>query len=178
MNILQHLQPTLQDDFVLIRPLQESDYEALYAVASDPLVWEQHPNNDRYKKEVFDVLFAEAMQTNAAFVFVDKMNDEVIGSSRYKWYAESEELEIGWTFFARRCWGGRYNFAVKCLMLNYAFTLVDAVIFHVGITNFRSQKAVSKLGAKRVSTFISRDGIEKVKFELKKEGWKNTYKIV
>jgi RimJ/RimL family protein N-acetyltransferase len=174
MNIAQHLQPILQDDLVLIRPLRESDFDALHAVASDPLVWEQHPNNDRYKKEVFEALFAEAMATNAAFVFIDKTDEEVIGSSRYKWYAESEELEIGWTFFARRCWGGRYNSAVKRLMLDYAFTLVDAVIFHVGISNFRSQKAVSKLRATQVSTFWA-NGRENVKFLLKKEDWNGKY---
>jgi RimJ/RimL family protein N-acetyltransferase len=174
MNLIQHLQPTLQDDLVLIRPLQKSDFDALYAVASDPLVWEQHPNNDRYKKEVFEALFAEAMQTNAAFLFLDKTNQEVIGSSRYKWYPESEELEIGWTFFARHCWGGRYNFAVKRLMLNYAFGLVDAVIFHVGITNFRSQKAVLKLGATQIETIVT-NGRESVKFVLSKENWNDKY---
>jgi len=43
-----NLQPVLENDLVKLAPLQESDFEALYRVASDPLVWEQHPNKNRY----------------------------------------------------------------------------------------------------------------------------------
>lgn len=41
------LQPTLHGDLVSLRPLRPDDLDALYAVASDPLVWEQHPDRDR-----------------------------------------------------------------------------------------------------------------------------------
>lgn len=40
-------QPILENDKAILYPLQEEDFEALYAVASDPLIWEQHPNKDR-----------------------------------------------------------------------------------------------------------------------------------
>ncbi len=56
-----NLQPTLENEFVKIQPLQESDFERLYAVACDPLIWEQHPNKDRYKREVFENFFKGAI---------------------------------------------------------------------------------------------------------------------
>ena len=51
------LQPFLENENVQLVPLQENDFEALYEVASDPLIWEQHPSKDRYKIEVFTTFF-------------------------------------------------------------------------------------------------------------------------
>ena len=48
-----NLQPTLQNDLIILRPLRENDFEALYEVAKDPLIWEQHPSRERYKREVY-----------------------------------------------------------------------------------------------------------------------------
>ncbi|GAB5472588.1 MAG: hypothetical protein Mars2KO_06870 [Maribacter sp.] len=47
------LQPSLKDSLIEIRPLIASDFEELYAVASDALIWEQHQNKDRYVRENF-----------------------------------------------------------------------------------------------------------------------------
>ena len=38
-----NLQPILENENVKLLPLQEDDFEVLYQVASDPLIWEQHP---------------------------------------------------------------------------------------------------------------------------------------
>lgn len=64
------------------------------------------------------------------------------------------EVEIGWTFLDRSCWGGRYNREMKQLMLEHAFDVVDAVVFRVHSDNARSRRAVEKLGAVRVGTEI------------------------
>ena len=49
-------QPELLEDTILkIVPLIETDFDRLFEVASDPLIWEQHPTHDRYKKEVFQL---------------------------------------------------------------------------------------------------------------------------
>jgi RimJ/RimL family protein N-acetyltransferase len=142
------LQPTLADALVLIRPLQSSDFAALYAVASDPLIWEQHPARDRYLEPVFREFFEQGMASGGALLVLDATTQAVLGSSRYAGYQpDAREVEIGWTFFARSCWGGSVNSAVKALMLDHAFRSVDSVIFSVGESNIRSQKAVSKLGA-------------------------------
>ena len=146
-----NLQPTLEDDLVLISPLTEKDFESLFKVASDPLIWEQHPIKDRYKKEVFQSYFDSALESKGAFLIYSKDNNELIGSSRYYDYDPlKSRIAIGYTFIAKAYWGGKYNGAIKKLMLDHAFQFVDKVIFHIGPTNLRSQQAVLKLGAKKV----------------------------
>ena len=141
-------QPTLENEFVKIQPLKDVDFEVLYAVASDPLIWEQHPNKDRYKRDVFEVFFKGAMESGGAFLVFDNQTGEAIGSSRYyDFSADNKSILIGYTFFARSHWGSIFNPALKNLMIQYAFQFVDAVIFHIGANNLRSQKAIERLGA-------------------------------
>jgi RimJ/RimL family protein N-acetyltransferase len=147
------LQPTLKGRLLELRPLRADEFDALYAVASDPLIWEQHPAHDRHKEEVFREFFREALESGGALVAIDARTGRFIGSSRYHGYDEEKsEIEIGWTFLARDYWGGLYNGEMKQLMLRHAFRFVDSVIFLIGTTNFRSQKAVEKIGAVRVGS--------------------------
>lgn len=134
-----------------LQPLRADDYHDLYTVAADPLVWEQHPVNDRYKEQVFKAFFREALDSGGTLIAVDTSNNEVIGSSRYHGYnSERSEVEIGWTFLARSHWGGIYNGEMKQLMLRHAFKSVNSVIFLIGPENLRSQRAVEKIGATRI----------------------------
>lgn len=145
------LQPTLENDLIKIQPLKPTDFEALYAVANDPLLWEQHPNKDRYKREVFETFFKGAIESNGAFLVFNKQTNQVIGTSRYYGVdAVASSVVIGYTFVARNCWGKGYNKALKALMLNYAFQFIDNVLFHVGAVNVRSQKAVGNIGGKKI----------------------------
>jgi N-acetyltransferase len=151
------LQPTLKGDVVEVRPLRADDFDALYGVASDPLIWEQHPSRDRYREEVFRAFFRDALASGGALLVLDAQSGAVIGSSRYCRYDEAKsEIEIGWTFLARRCWGGRYNGEVKRLMLAHALRFVDRVYFLIGPENFRSQRAVEKIGGVRCG--VAEDG--------------------
>src|SRR5437868_6916317 len=144
------LQPTLRGELLTLRPLRPEDFPALYAVAADPLLWEQHPNRDRYQEEVFKEFFREALATGGALLALDSKNGRVIGSSRYHGYDEEKsEIEIGWTFLARSYWGGVYNGEMKRLMLRHAFRFVKRVVFVVGPRNLRSQRALEKIGAVR-----------------------------
>ena len=145
------LQPKhLMNEWVTLWPLVENDFESLYQVAADPLIWEQHPNPDRYKREVFQNYFIGAMASRGAFLITNQTG-EVIGSSRfYDYDADTNEIKIGYTFFGRACWGLPYNRSTKKLMLDYAFRFVDRVLFHVGATNIRSQRAMEKIGAIKI----------------------------
>jgi N-acetyltransferase len=144
------LQPDLKGEFIELRPLTPEDWNQLFAVASDPLIWEQHPESDRYKEEVFKVFFREALESGGAFVVIDKKSQQIIGSTRYYGYdPEKSEVEIGWTFLTRKYWGGRYNREMKKLMLAHAFKFVENVVFFVGEKNLRSQKAMEKIDAIR-----------------------------
>jgi RimJ/RimL family protein N-acetyltransferase len=142
------LQPHLKGELIELRPLTPVDWQDLFAGASDRLIWEQHPESDRYKKDVFKIFFSEALESGGAFVIIDKKNEQIIGSTRFYGYdPEKSEIEIGWTFLARKYWGGRYNRELKQLMLDHAFKFVENVICYVGENNIRSQKATEKIGA-------------------------------
>jgi N-acetyltransferase len=144
------LQPNLKGELIELRPLTAEDWADLFAVASDPLIWEQHPESDRYKDDVFKVFFREALECGGAFVIIDTKSQQIIGSTRFHGYdPEKSEIEIGWTFLARRYWGGRYNRELKQLMLAHAFKFVENVVFYVGQRNVRSQKATEKIGGIR-----------------------------
>jgi RimJ/RimL family protein N-acetyltransferase len=141
------LQPHLVGDLLELRPLRPEDWEELFQAASDPLIWEQHPAHDRCKEEVFREFFRGAMESGGALVAIDRKTQAIIGSSRYAGFdAGQSEIEIGWTFLTRAYWGGKYNGEMKQLMLDHAFRFVETVIFSVGATNFRSLKAVQKIG--------------------------------
>lgn len=146
------LQPDhLRHALVTLQPLRFEDFEALHAVAADPLIWEQHPNPDRYKEEVFANFFGGALESGGALLIRDTPSGEVVGSSRfYDLDPQRSELKIGYTFFSRSVWGKGHNPATKRLMLDHAFTFVDRVIFHVGIHNRRSRIAMERLGAQTV----------------------------
>ena len=142
------LQPVLIGELVELRPLREEDFPTLFAVASDPLIWEQHPQRDRCTEPVFRQFFRGGMESGGAFIVVDRKDGRVIGSSRFAEYDETKsEIEIGWTFLARSHWGGRYNGEMKRLMLAHAFRFVRRVIFRVGPLNRRSQRALENIGA-------------------------------
>jgi RimJ/RimL family protein N-acetyltransferase len=147
MPIIQ-LQPTLQHSLILATPLQINDFDRLYAAASDPLIWEQHPNKNRWQKEAFENYFKGAILSGGAYIVYDAENGEVIGSSRYSdFIPETNTVSIGYTLFIRRCWGGGYNYALKQLMLDHIFQFVDNVTFYVGAVNKRSQISIERFGA-------------------------------
>ena len=147
------LQPHLKGELIELRPLAPDDWDELFAVASDSLIWEQHPERDRYKKDVFRIFFKDALESGGAFVIIDRKTQRIIGSTRFYGYdPEKSEIEIGWTFLARKYWGGRYNAEMKRLLLNHAFRFVESVVFFVGEDNVRSQKAMEKVGAIKVGT--------------------------
>jgi RimJ/RimL family protein N-acetyltransferase len=145
------LQPRMENPWIRLEPLVRGDFDALYTVASDPLIWEQHPNKERYRREVFATYFDGAIESRGAFRIIDAATAALIGSSRYYDLNEAERsVAIGYTFIARSHWGGSYNRALKALMLDHAFRYVDRVIFHVGVGNLRSRKAMEKLGGVKV----------------------------
>lgn len=147
------LQPILKSDLLELRPLRSEDFDDLCTVASDPLIWEQHPIKDRYKKEVFSGFFLESLQSGGALIAIDSIDGKIIGSSRFHGFDQAKsEIEIGWSFLARTHWGGIYNREMKRLMLRHAFKYVKRVVFLVGPQNLRSQKAMEKLGRVRMDS--------------------------
>jgi RimJ/RimL family protein N-acetyltransferase len=166
------LQPCLEGELLELRPLCVADFRDLYAVAADPLIWEQHPSKDRYQIEVFEVFFRESLESRGALIAIDRRDGRAIGSSRFHGYDEEKsEIEIGWTFLARSHWGGAYNGEMKRLMLGHAFQFVKQVIFLVGPHNFRSQRAVEKIGAVRAGSRLDGSGRESLVYRIEAEAF-------
>jgi len=151
MKMELNIQPKLENDKVILYPLHKQDFEDLYAVSADPKVWEQHPNKDRWKKEIFKTFFEGAIQSKGAFKIIDKTSNSVIGSTRFYDYNKLEEsILIGYTFYATKYWGKGVNHSVKKLMLDYIFQFVSIVYFHIGAENIRSQISIERLGVTKI----------------------------
>ncbi|HEY4286379.1 MAG TPA: GNAT family N-acetyltransferase [Puia sp.] len=146
------IQPVLENKKAILHLLQENDFDALYAVASDPEVWEQHPSKDRWKREVFQTFFDGAIQSKGAFKIMDKATGNVIGSTRiYDYNEEDNSVFIGYTFYAKSYWGKGFNHSVKTTMLDYIFQFASKVYFQIGANNIRSQIAIGRVGAEKIA---------------------------
>jgi RimJ/RimL family protein N-acetyltransferase len=144
-------QPRLENDLLILQPLSAIYFEELFQVASDPLIWDQHPSKERSHPKGFELFFKEALESNRAFIVIDKGSGTTIGSTRFAPVNETTNaIEIGWTFLARGYWGGRHNRSMKMMMIDYAFKYVDHVLFYIHQDNIRSQKSVEKIGGKRI----------------------------
>ena len=166
------LQPHLVGDLIELRPLECDDWQELFGVASDPLIWEQHPARERYQESVFKEFFKEALESGGAFAVIDRQTQKIIGSSRYFGFDPvKSEVEIGWTFLARSHWGGKYNGELKSLMLDHAFKFVESVVFLIGQDNIRSQKAVEKIGGRLIEgrvKIIRGEAVDQVVYAISK----------
>ena len=143
-------QPVLEGERLLLRPLRADDWEALFAVASDPEIWAIHPQHDRWQEPVFRAYFADALKQGGALAVIDKASGAIIGGSRMQAYdpADGGSVEIGWTFLARSHWGGAFNREMKRLMLGHALKFVERVDFRIGEDNLRSRRAMEKIGGR------------------------------
>jgi N-acetyltransferase len=161
------LQPELKGERLNLRPLRPEDFDDLFAAASDPLIWEQHPASDRYKEEVFREFFRGGIECGGGLIAIDSKTGKVIGSSRFYGYNENQsEIEIGWSFLVRSHWGGVYNREMKRLMLRHALRFVESVVFLVGPNNLRSQKAMEKIGGVRDGIRRDDTGRESVVYKI------------
>ena len=143
-------QPVLEGERLLLRPLHTDDWDALFAVASDPEIWAIHPQHDRWQEPVFRAYFADALAQGGALTVIDKASGAIVGGSRMQAYepADGGSVEIGWTFLARSHWGGAFNREMKRLMLAHALQFVERVDFRVGEDNLRSRGAMEKIGGR------------------------------
>jgi N-acetyltransferase len=145
------IQPILENEFLVLQPLLESDFDLLFAVASDAKIWEQHPQKNRWQKSIFENYFAGAIASQGAFKIIDKNTNNIIGSTRfYDYNHRDNSILIGYTFYATKYWGKGINIGAKVLMLDYIFQFVDQVLFHIGASNIRSQMAIAKLNAELI----------------------------
>jgi len=172
-----NLQPILEDELITLRPLRENDFDSLYEVAKDPLIWEQHPCNERYKKSAYSEFFNDSLRSKGALIIIDKENNKIIGSTRFKPVKNVKNaIEIGWSFLSRDYWGGKFNKSMKKLMINYTFETMEDIIFYIGKDNIRSQKAVEKIGGIRITetkySHLMNNNQNDWTYRINKKDWK------
>lgn len=172
------IQKILSNENVLLKPLQETDFDALFLQAGNKEVWDQHPNKNRYKREVFQNFFDGAMASSGGFAIIDQPSNKIIGSTRFYDYDEvANTIYIGYTFYGKEFWGKNYNAQAKKLMLDYIFQFVDAVKFHVGSENSRSKRAMEKLGAENLGemeiAYFGEASKMNIVYQINKNNWKN-----
>lgn len=164
-------QPTLTGELLHLRPVRPDDFDALFTAAADPLIWEQHPDSDRYQEDVFRRFFKDAIDSGGALVAIDRATGKIVGSSRFHGYNPgTNEIEIDWSFLARPYWGGRYNGEMKRLMLDHAYKFVNRVLFIIGPENIRSRRAVEKIGGRLLGSRPDAQGRERVVYALDRDG--------
>lgn len=143
-----NLQPTLKGDSLILRPIHPDDFELLYGVASDPMIWDLHPF-PRYERSAFTEFFSAAVESKSGLIILDQQSNKIIGASRY-YDLQENRVSIGYTFLARSHWGGVTNRELKTLMLEHAFQFVTEIYFDIGEGNLRSRRAIEKIGARLI----------------------------
>ena len=146
-----NLTPNLSNEYVLVRPLLQKDFEGLYACGGDKRIWAGHPNTNRYQRKEFEQWFANAVESKSALTVIDNRTTKIIGSTRFYFEAIPNNcVAVGYTFLSYEYWGGKTNYQLKSLMFDYAFIYYTSIWVHIAPLNIRSQKAILKLGAEHV----------------------------
>ena len=139
----------LENKNFILKLLNNNDFDLLYNSGKNKKIWEQHPENDRWKREKFKIFFNNGIKNIFGFYGIyDKSKNTIVGSTRYYSYSKkNNSIKIGFTFLTPVYWGTDTNLQIKTLMLGYAFNYVENIYFDIGKNNIRSRKAIEKIGA-------------------------------
>ena len=153
-----------ENDEISLIQAKRDDFDNLYSIASDNEIWEQHPENDRWRKNKFSIFFDNGISNEFGMLIIYlKPKNEIIGSTRF-YLSTKDSIKIGYTYLSPEYWGTGANKEIKKAMLDYAFEFVDKVYFDISKKNIRSRTAVEKLGA-----VLSDKTDEKVFYRIDKE---------
>lgn len=146
----------LEGHGVRLEPLAREHREALAAAAADGKLWElwftSVPEPGQEHAYISAALAGQADGHMLPWAVRDLASGDIVGSTRYHdIVAAADRVEIGYTWYARRCQRTHVNSACKLLLLKFAFEELNCKV--VGLRtdnfNFRSQKAIEALGAKK-----------------------------
>jgi len=147
---------TLEGHGVRLEPLAAEHEAGLAAAVADGRLWELWytavPEPERITRYIADALAGQAAGHMLPWTVREVATGDVVGSTRYHdVVAPIDRVEIGYTWYAARWQRSHVNTASKLLLLTHAFETVGCQV--VGLRtdnfNFRSQRAIEALGAKR-----------------------------
>jgi len=154
---LIHPKPaTLEGHGVRLEPLSREHEKGLIEAAADGRLWELFftsvPEPENTRKYIEDALKGQERGEMLPWAVRDLKSGAIVGSTRYHdIVAPADRVEIGWTWYAARCQRTHVNTTCKLLLFEYAFEKLSCKV--VGLRtdnfNFRSQRAIEALGAKK-----------------------------
>lgn len=161
-----------------LRPTRVDDWDALYAIASDPLLWAGHPAWDRHEELVFRAYFETNLASGGCLTICDCADGSVRGASRYSNLDVAQRaIEIGGTYIARAHWGGPTNRETKRLLIAHALATLNRVSFQIGAANIRSRRAIEKIGARLTDRTVFAEmagaSVEHVFYEIDRRDFAN-----
>ncbi len=181
---MKHIQ--LENEWVLLRPLQKEDRLALKEAANDARIW-THMSIElltdeaisHYMKTVF-----EQYETGESFLFVviDKLTNKLVGATSFLDISiPHKRLEIGATWYHPSVWRTHINTNCKYLLLQYGFEhlQLNRIQIKTGHENERSQRAIERIGAHKEGILrnhmVQRNGQIRhtVMYSITKEDWEN-----
>jgi len=152
-----HPQPaTLEGHGVRLEPLTREHEKGLIEAAKDGKLWQLFftsvPEPENAKKYLEDALKGQERGDMLPWAVRDLKSNTIVGSTRYHdIIAVADRVEIGYTWYAQRCQRTHVNTTSKLLLFTYAFETLNCRV--VGLRtdnfNFRSQRAIEALGAKK-----------------------------
>jgi RimJ/RimL family protein N-acetyltransferase len=147
---------TLEGHGVRLEPLSLEHHAGLAAAASDGKLWELFftsvPEPEGTRKYIEDALKGQERGDMLPWAVRELKKGAIVGSTRYHdIISAADRVEIGYTWYAQRCQLTHVNTACKVLLFSHAFETLKCKV--VGLRtdnfNFRSQRAIEALGAKK-----------------------------
>ena len=146
----------LEGHGVRLEPLAREHHDGLVAAARDGELWKlwytSVPEPDQAHAYISAALAGQEAGHMLPWTVRDLANDTIVGTTRYHDIVpEVDRVEIGYTWYARRCQKSHVNTACKLLLLGHAFDELSCAVvgFRTDNFNFASQQAIAGLGAKK-----------------------------
>jgi len=123
----------LENEVLFLRQTLREDFEDLYKQGGHQIIWEQHSEKDRYKKDKFLEYFNSGIKNEfGSLTIINKNNNKIVGWTRlYDFKEEDLSVKLGYTFLGKDYWGSNINYNVKKLILDYVFSFLNTVYFDV-----------------------------------------------
>ena len=147
---------TLEGHGVRLEPLARAHHDGLITAANDGELWKlwytSVPEPEQTHAYISAALAGQEAGHMLPWAVRDLAHDTIVGTTRYHdIVAAVDRVEIGYTWYARRCQKSHVNTSCKLLLLGHSFDALKCAVvgFRTDNFNFASQKAIAALGAKR-----------------------------
>jgi N-acetyltransferase len=174
----------LQDRGIKLVPLELAHESGLAAAAADGQLWNIRvtsvPEPGQTRKYIEDALAMRQDGNRFAFAIIEAATGTVLGSSSYHDILPAvKRVEIGYTWYAKRCQRTHINTTCKLMLMSHAFDTLgcNVVGWRTDNFNFASQAAIERLGARKDGVIrghaLRRDGTirDTVMYSLAQGEW-------